>query len=275
MTLSVLIPAHNEAPVIGATLKALAASDETGDAVEVIVVANGCTDDTVGAARACADLFAARGWVLKVLDLREGSKPGAWRAAEVQARARVLAYLDADIRVTPPLLAQAHTALDRDRPRWASGRSIIDPGKSFATRTFHRFYERVPFRAESIPGGGFFALNRAGRARWDSFPDVVADDLFVRLHFAPHERLLLDAAFHWRLAEGLPALVRARRRQDRGTRELMRSHPELFAQEDKRALGKGEVMRMAAHDPLGFAVYGGVRALARMPAGQLRWSEGR
>ena len=48
---SILIPAHNEAGYIQPCLEALLASDQTGSAVEVIVMANGCTDDTVDAAR--------------------------------------------------------------------------------------------------------------------------------------------------------------------------------------------------------------------------------
>src|SRR5699024_7140614 len=44
ISLAIIIPAANEAERIGACLEALAASDDPGTHVEVIVVANGCTD---------------------------------------------------------------------------------------------------------------------------------------------------------------------------------------------------------------------------------------
>ena len=45
--ISVIIPAHNEGKVIAAALKGLAAGAISGE-LEVIVVCNGCTDNTVG-----------------------------------------------------------------------------------------------------------------------------------------------------------------------------------------------------------------------------------
>ena len=65
---SVLIPAHNEAGYIGPCLEALLASDPVDAAIEVIVMANGCSDDTVALApvvRAAGSAFTrayARFW---------------------------------------------------------------------------------------------------------------------------------------------------------------------------------------------------------------------
>ncbi len=49
---AVLVPAHNEEPVIGATLRALAALDYPADRYRVHVIADHCTDRTVELARA-------------------------------------------------------------------------------------------------------------------------------------------------------------------------------------------------------------------------------
>ena len=46
---TIIIPAHNEAAVIGQTLQGLLRQAGEGD--EVIVVCNGCSDDTAGVAR--------------------------------------------------------------------------------------------------------------------------------------------------------------------------------------------------------------------------------
>jgi glycosyltransferase involved in cell wall biosynthesis len=52
MTFSVILPASNEAALIGHCLNALLASEWTrSESVEIVVVANGCTDDTADQAR--------------------------------------------------------------------------------------------------------------------------------------------------------------------------------------------------------------------------------
>ena len=57
--LSVIIPACNEAGYIEACLHSLLASEPAQ--FEVLVVANGCTDDTADRARRLIPAFAARG----------------------------------------------------------------------------------------------------------------------------------------------------------------------------------------------------------------------
>ena len=79
---------------------------------EVIVVANGCKDRTVAVARGIA---APEGWAFTVLDLAEGSKPGALNAGEGVARGRVLAWLDADCLVSPGVMAGLVAALTPER----------------------------------------------------------------------------------------------------------------------------------------------------------------
>ena len=102
--ISILIPAHDEAAYLPGCLEALLESDDpAGLTAEVIVVANGCTDDTAAVARAHQATFAEKGWPLTVLDLRQGSKLNALNAGEDVAGGRILVYLDADVLVSPAL----------------------------------------------------------------------------------------------------------------------------------------------------------------------------
>jgi glycosyltransferase involved in cell wall biosynthesis len=96
--LSIIIPASNEEGYLGACLGALLASDAV--AAEVIVVANGCRDATADVARGFAGQFATRDWGFSVLDLVEGSKPGALNAGDAVAVGDMRVYLDADVVVT-------------------------------------------------------------------------------------------------------------------------------------------------------------------------------
>lgn len=273
--LCVLIPASNEEALIGACLGALARSRGLDGWAEVIVIANGCQDATADAARSQADSFAAKGWTLTVIERAEGGKLAALDAGEARARAGIRVYLDADVTVSPDLVAQLHDALDTDGPRYASGTLRIT-AQGWAARAYARIYRQVPFMAQGVPGCGVFAVNAAGRAHWGAFPQIISDDTFVRLQFAPSERIAVPASYDWPLVEGLPALARVRRRQDAGVAEIAARFPELMRNDDKPAFPAGDKLALALRAPLGFAVYSGVALASRLTRHRASgWSRGR
>ncbi|MCC1491159.1 glycosyltransferase family 2 protein [Cognatishimia sp. F0-27] len=273
---TVIIPANNEAALIAGTLDAVLLSEwRRPDPLEVIVSANACTDETVGLARMREQAFAARGWPLKVLNRDEPGKIGALNAADAVATGDARIYLDADVTVSPPLLAQLADLLDVAEPRYASGKLSI-MAKGPISRAYARIWRRVPFMRQGVPGAGLFAVNAAARARWGQFPDVIADDIFVRLQFAPPERIGAEAPYDWPIAEGFDALVRVRTRQDRGVIEIAQRFPDLEHNEDKPAFPLSEKIRLASSDPVGFLVYTGVALASRlMRHRSAGWSRGR
>ncbi|WP_226624010.1 glycosyltransferase [Alloyangia pacifica] len=274
---SVILPACNESALIGACLKAVLASDWPGEtpAPEVIVVANGCADDTAARARNFVDDFASRDWSLRVIERAEGGKLAALNAGDAAARSGIRIYLDADVTVSKALLQQLHAALSRPGARYASGRLRIT-AHGWAARAYARSWRQVPFMSDGVPGCGVFAVNAEGRARWQEFPDIISDDTFVRLSFAPEERSAVPAHYEWPIAEGLPALVRVRRRQDAGVAQVGRLYPGLLGNDDKLPLSPLGKLRMALRDPLGFAVYAGVALLVRLtPQARPAWSRSR
>ena len=270
--LSVIIPASNEADYIGACLTALFASGPLD--AECIVVANGCRDATAAVAQGFAAQATAAGWALTVLDLPQGGKPNALNAGDRTARGALRAYLDADVVVSPPLMAQLIAALGGDSPRYATGTAQIPRAQSWVTRAYARFWQRLPFAQSNAPGYGLFAVNPAGRARWGDFPAIISDDTFVRLQFEPHERVQVPASYAWPMIEGFSALTRVRRRQDAGVAEIDRLYPGLLAREAKARLGKADLLALALRDPLGFATYAAVSLAVRLRRGQ-GWTRGR
>ena len=80
-TISVIVPAYNEARVVGACLAALARNATDLGAVEVIVVDAGCTDGTMAAVAAVGDPLAAR--------LRTTAAPAGGRGRAVNAGVRL------------------------------------------------------------------------------------------------------------------------------------------------------------------------------------------
>jgi glycosyltransferase involved in cell wall biosynthesis len=105
------MPAYNEAALIKRTLAPL--SRAAVDAyIELIVVCNGCTDETADLAR---DVPGAR-----VLEMAQASKPAALNAGDAAATLWPRLYLDADIQIS----AEAVLAvLDRLAPTAAMTRA--------------------------------------------------------------------------------------------------------------------------------------------------------
>ena len=269
--LSLIIPASNEEAWIGECLAAVAVSDPVPGGLQVIVVANGCRDRTAQAAQEFADVLPG----LQVLDLAEGSKPGALNAGDAVAQGQARAYLDADCVLSKGVLAALAMALNHDQASYAGATPRIPPARSFATRRYARFWQRLPFARAVAPGYGLYAVNAAGRARWAAFPDLISDDTFVRLHFTPAERVQVAPTYDWPMVEGFAALVRVRKRQDTGVRELAARHPELMPQEAKARLGLGGLTRLVLRDPLGFVTYATVSLAVRLGRGGAGFTRGR
>ena len=265
--ISVIIPANNEAGYIGACLDRLCASEWPSDQppLQVVVVANGCSDTTVEDARACQPAFAAKGWTLDVLNLSEGNKIAALNAGDAAAVYHIRVYIDADIRVSPPLLAQLAQVLNQEAAAYASGEIEVPPAQSFISNRYARFWQKLPFIQKTVPGCGVYAVNAAGRARWGAFPQIISDDTFARYHFAEEEMHKVPAPFSWPITEGFASLVRVRRRQDAGLAEIRAHWPELAARMAPTAPDGGEKLRLFLRDPLGFVIYSVVALTVRTP----------
>jgi 1,2-diacylglycerol 3-beta-glucosyltransferase len=109
--LSVVVPAADEAGVIGPLIRDLAVQEYGGSGYEVLVLDDGSTDGT-------ADAVRAAGATADVRRREPGSGPAtkgavlAW--AEEAVRGEIVAVLDADSRVGPGFLRAALRAWQRD-----------------------------------------------------------------------------------------------------------------------------------------------------------------
>lgn len=273
--ITVILPAHDEAGYLGTCLDALLQSEVR--AVQIVVVANACRDATADVARGFQRRAAARGWTLEVVETPDGGKLNALNLGDRQATGGIRVYLDADVTLSPLLLGQIAAALDTDAPRYACGSPRIAPAQSAVTRAYARFWATLPFFTEDAPGFGLFAVNAAGRARWDDWPDIISDDTFARLNFAPAERHRLPGVYDWPMVEGFANLVKVRRRQNRGVDEVARRFPALIDRNAAPRPGWRGIAARAGNDPVGFAVYAGVALAVKTPlfASKSRWARGR
>ncbi|MDX6432487.1 MAG: hypothetical protein QOE54_4853 [Streptosporangiaceae bacterium] len=190
---SIVIPAHNEARVIGRLLDSLLA-DSSDDEIDIVVVCNGCTDDT-------AQVAGARGARVRVVETPIPSKHAALRAGDEHARGFPRLYVDADVVIagadvralTDPLL----TASPKDSPAilaTAPERELPLAACAWRVRVYYQVWQRLPAVRDGLFGRGVIAVSEAGHARIAALPPLMADDLAASLAFAPDERLVVGTA---------------------------------------------------------------------------------
>jgi glycosyltransferase involved in cell wall biosynthesis len=272
---SVILAANNEEAYIGDCLAALLAQNAGAGPLEVIVVANACTDRTVAIVTDQVPAFAARGWRLLCLDIAEPGKLNALNRGDAAATGDLRAYLDADVRCAPELFAQLRAALAPARALYATGTLQVARAQSRFTRLYAALWVQLPFVRGGAVGAGLFAVNAEGRRRWGEFPPIISDDTFVRLHFSPAERIEVPAPYLWPMVEGFRRLVRVRRRQNAGVAELHRLYPALIGNEAKARLTPLGALRLALRQPLAFAAYLAVHLTVPLKRAGADWSRGR
>ena len=181
---SVIIPAHNEAEVIGRCLDALFAGIEPAE-LEVIVVCNGCADETAALAR-------SSGHPVRVIELQTASKVSALREGDMAARTFPRLYLDADVVLSG---SSARKVAERLNAGAVAARPPVVYSSSQSSAPVRRYFRarsQMPSLLGSLWGAGVYGLSAAGRGRFGDFPDVTADDLWVNLLFELDEVEIVD-----------------------------------------------------------------------------------
>jgi glycosyltransferase involved in cell wall biosynthesis len=184
---SIIIPAHNEAQVIGRLIGKLLATMHQGE-FELIVVANGCTDDT--AARA-----AAIDPGIRVITLPVASKHQAIAAGNQAASRFPRLYVDADVELGTEDVRALVRALEKPGVMAAGPRTAYDmAGRAWQVRWYYRIWTLLPEVRRGLFGRGVVGVSAAGYARLAGMPALIADDLAASLAFSPGERLVVDGA---------------------------------------------------------------------------------
>ena len=136
-------------------------------------------------------------------------------------------YVDADVML--PL-----ASIRRIAARFADGDALAAApvmnldlrGSSLAVRAYYRVWARLPYVREGMIGVGVYALSDEGRRRFGEFPDVIADDGYVRMLFGSDERIRVDdAPVRVYAPERLSDLVRIKTRSRLGRYELQAALP--------------------------------------------------
>jgi len=255
LRLCVLIPAHDEATGIGATLISLQASDYPSELVDVHVVADHCTDATADVVR----------WHGFHVHERDGERPGkgpalTWlldRLSET-SRERFDAYVfvDADTVVAPDALSHLAAAIAAGHAVVQGHYAVRDPDQTgvvafraaaLAARTYLRPLGRTALGGSAgLYGTGMaFRADVAAGLRWSGH---LTEDVETHLELLEHGILVAfapAARFEAEMPTTLAAAASQHERWERGRAQLATGAvPRLL----RGALRGGPVSRRAYLD---------------------------
>ncbi len=222
---SVIIPAHNESAVIESTLRSLLAS-KLDRPLQIIVVANGCADDTAARAKSVAGALNAP---IEVIETPIGSKINALNIGDEAAQFFPRAYLDADIQLSDNALQRVIDAFADPNCRVAAPTARhVYQGRNPFLAGYYQLWRSLPYVRKAIMGSGFYAIDEKLRARFDQFPAITADDKFVRNLSKPEERRVVEDCYAViRMPETFAALLKVKTRWTYGNLELAAARPDL------------------------------------------------
>jgi glycosyltransferase involved in cell wall biosynthesis len=269
--ISIIIPAFNERSVIARTLMAMTDRANPGE-LDVIVVCNGCTDDT-------ADVARKFGEPVRVLETKIGGKPHALNLGDKAAVSFPRIYADADVLISIETIRSLANRLEQgDALAVAPAPNVDVAGCSWPVRAYYGIRSRLPSGREGIGGSGVYALSEAGHRRFCEFPTLTADDGYVRLQFAPEERETIasvnSTVFAPRKAKDL---IVTKTRSHYGSLELAKLYPQLW---DNKGEGNNKaLLRLFAYPWLWHELFvycyvtiaAKRRAQARLRAGTFTW----
>jgi glycosyltransferase involved in cell wall biosynthesis len=258
--ISIIVPAHNESSVIARTLGTWA-DNPSLEEIDVVVVCNACSDNTANVARRFAP-------TARVVETDIAGKTHALNLGDRIAQSFPRIYADADIVMTVDAIRALTRRLERgDVLVVAPTPEINLAGCSWSVRKYYEVRSRLPSSREGIGGSGVYALSEEGRRRFTQFPNVIADDLYVRLQFRPEERETLPYAksivFPPRT---ISRLIAVRTRAYAGIRELALRSLELSA--NKGGTNHRTLLALFKEPRLwpGLSIYCYVNLLARFRA---------
>ncbi len=254
-----ILPAHNEERVLERNLVHLL--EGLREDVQVLVACNGCTDATAQVARR----FEPR---IQVLDLERPSKVGALNAADRELPGFPRVYLDADVQMDGDSVNRVIEALEAGAVA-AEPVPVLDAtGAGFFVRTYYATWQALHGQKPGSVGSGVYGLSEQGRGRFGEFPELIADDAFVRAHFTPEEIMWVPGASSRVFTPRcLGDLVRIKTRSHLGNMELRQAYPELW---QGKVQSGGRLSGKAARLPLrlwpALFVYVPLQIWARMRA---------
>lgn len=209
---TVIVPAHNEASVIEDCLESV--MNQSG--VDTVIVAcNGCSDNTV-------EIVQNNYPDAICLDIKKPSKTNALNEAEKHITSFPAYYIDADTRLSEGCVETINKAFEDDKLLLAAPTPIIDTrGSSWFVKQFYKVWLKLPYISDGVIGTCSFIMSEKGRQRFETFPDIINDDGFVRCCFDSEERANVEGcSIFIRAPKNLYSLIKIKTRARLGNMQL-------------------------------------------------------
>ncbi|AXH98041.1 glycosyltransferase [Ornithinimicrobium avium] len=176
---SVVVPAHDESSSVGRLLDQLL---DGGPELEVVVVCNGCSDDTADVARRYAP-------AVTVVEEPVASKWHALRSGDRHARSFPRVYVDADVEITGADVRRLADTLRTEPTVLAAGpvREVPLDRASPLVRAYYDVWLALPQVRAGLFGRGVVAVGERAWRRLQALPVMMADDLVMSDSFDPDE----------------------------------------------------------------------------------------
>ena len=235
--LSIVVPAHNEERVIGRLLGRILSSP-CPEELDIVVVANGCTDGTAAVA-------ASFGPPVRVVSVPVASKREALAEGNRAARGFPRLYVDADVELGADDVRALGEALRRPGVLGAGPEMVFAlSDRPWQIRWYYDVWARLPEVERGLFGRGVIGVSEEGYRRIASLPPVLADDLAASLEFSPTERVIVpDAKVTVHPARTFSDLLRGRARAMMGTTQLERAEGAPIATAHTRSADLVAVVR--------------------------------
>lgn len=222
---SIVVPAHNESAVIGETLQALTKDALPGE-FDIIVICNGCTDETTEVAMQAAP-------DAKVIELQIASKSCALNTGVQAASNHPIVFLDADIKTSAAAVRSLIHRLNWSGAYMTYGTAVFMTKQcSWAVRAFYRAWQQNPY-FDKKKMGGFFAISGAGLQALGGFPKTLNDDEYVRRKLMANSAWAEKAPYKVEAPRTLSDLIKVRSRVYRGNQSLEDNFMPLGSQQKR------------------------------------------
>ena len=186
--------------------------------LNIIVVANGCSDNTVEIARSF-------GLGVRVLCLPAASKRLALTAGDRAATEFPRIYVDADVEIGAADINALAAELRKPGVHAAAPEQVLAlDGCPRLVRWYYDIWSRLPEVRAGLFGRGVVAVSEEGHRRIAGLPPLLADDLAASLSFAPAERRIVPgASVTWHPPRSLAGFMRQRIRAVTGVAQVERT----------------------------------------------------
>ena len=183
---TVIIPAHNESKVILGCLESVTKQHGVD---KIIVACNGCIDDTVSKVRSINDER------IVCLEIDIPSKVNALNEARKVVDSWPIFYIDADTQLGDNCVTTVSEGMQESNYLLAAPEPVIELSESsWLVRQYYRIWLKLPYVTSGIISTCSYVLSYEGSSRFKVFPDVIADDAFIRGQFSLSERGNINGA---------------------------------------------------------------------------------